>query len=85
MPCLAPDAGRTLHEGAAIVHHIAGLVPQKQLAPANGRWERYKLQEWLNIIGTELHKGFSPPVHVRHARGGQGNRQGATDVTHEMG
>jgi glutathione S-transferase len=30
------------------------------LAPANGTFERYKLQEWLTFIGTELHKGFSP-------------------------
>ena len=31
-----------------------------KLAPANGTYERYKLQEWLTFIGTELHKGFSP-------------------------
>ena len=35
-------------------------MPAKQLAPANGTFERYKLQEWLNFIGTELHKGFAP-------------------------
>lgn len=60
VPYLVLDDGRTLHEGPAIVQYIADLVPDKKLAPANGSWERYKLQEWLNTIGTELHKGFSP-------------------------
>jgi glutathione S-transferase len=61
VPYLMLDDGRTLHEGPAIVQYIADQVPGKQLAPANGSWERYKLQEWLNLIGTELHKGgFSP-------------------------
>jgi len=60
VPFLALDDGKTLHEGPAIVQYIADLVPEKKLAPANGTWERYKLQEWLNVIGTELHKNFSP-------------------------
>ena len=60
VPFLVLDDGRTLHEGPAIVQYIADQVPAKKLAPANGTWERYKLQEWLNTIGTELHKGFSP-------------------------
>ncbi|OIN93611.1 MAG: glutathione transferase GstA [Comamonadaceae bacterium CG1_02_60_18] len=60
VPFLALDDGRTLHEGPAIVQYLADLVPEKKLAPPNGSWERYKLQEWLNTIGTELHKGFSP-------------------------
>lgn len=61
VPFLVLDDGRTLHEGPAIVQYIADLAPDTQLAPANGTWERYKLQEWLNTISTELHKGgFSP-------------------------
>lgn len=60
VPYLVLDDGSTLHEGPAIVQYLADQVPEKQLAPANGSWERYKLQEWLNTIGTELHKGFSP-------------------------
>ena len=60
VPLLVLDDGRQLREGPAIVQYIADLVPVKNLAPANGTWERYKLQEWLNTIGTELHKGFSP-------------------------
>lgn len=60
VPFLTLDDGRTLHEGPAIVQFLADQVPAKALAPANGTWERYKLQEWLTFIGTELHKGFSP-------------------------
>ncbi|MDT8990336.1 glutathione transferase GstA [Curvibacter sp. APW13] len=60
VPYLTLDDGRSLHEGPAIVQYIADQVPAKQLAPANGTYERYKLQEWLTFIGTELHKTFSP-------------------------
>ncbi len=60
VPFLALDDGKTLHEGPAIVQYIADQAPEKNLAPANGTWERYKLQEWLNVIGTELHKNFGP-------------------------
>jgi glutathione S-transferase len=60
VPFLTLDDGRTLHEGPAIVQYIADQAPDKHLAPAAGSFERYKLQEWLNLISTELHKGFSP-------------------------
>jgi glutathione S-transferase len=60
VPLLELDNGVRLREGPAIVQYIADLVPGKKLAPANGSFERYKLQEWLTFIGTELHKGFGP-------------------------
>src|SRR5574343_1952931 len=60
VPFLVLDDGRTLHEGPAIVQYLADLTPASGLAPANGSWERYKLQEWLTFIGPELHQGFSP-------------------------
>ena len=60
VPLLVLDDGTQLREGPAIVQYIADQVPAKKLAPANGTFERYKLQEWLTFIGTELHKGFSP-------------------------
>jgi glutathione S-transferase len=60
VPLLELDDGRRLREGQAIVQYIADLVPHKQLAPANGTYERYKLQEWLTFLGTEIHKNFSP-------------------------
>ena len=60
VPLLVLDDGTQLREVPAIVQYIADQVPAKQLAPANGTLARYKLQEWLNFIGTEVHKNFSP-------------------------
>jgi glutathione S-transferase len=60
VPLLELDDGTRLTEGPAIVQYIADQVPAKNLAPANGTLERYKMQSWLTFIGTELHKGFSP-------------------------
>jgi glutathione S-transferase len=60
VPLLELDNGDRLREGPAIVQYIADQVPQKNLAPANGTMARYRLQEWLTFIGTEIHKGFSP-------------------------
>ncbi|WP_159915950.1 glutathione transferase GstA [Pantoea sp. 18069] len=60
VPLLELDNGARLREGPAIVQYIADQVPEKKLAPANGSFERYQLQEWLNFIGTEIHKGFGP-------------------------
>ncbi|WP_434631846.1 glutathione transferase GstA [Chromobacterium sp. CV08] len=60
VPALQLDNGELLTEGAAILQYIADQVPDKRLAPANGTLERYRLQEWLNFIATEVHKNFSP-------------------------
>jgi glutathione S-transferase len=60
VPLLELDDGTRLREGPAIVQYIADQVPNKNLAPANGTLPRYRLQEWLTFIGTELHKSFSP-------------------------
>lgn len=60
VPALALDNGEVLTEGPAIVQYLADKAPEKQLAPAAGSMERYRLIEWLNFISTELHKTFSP-------------------------
>ena len=60
VPLLELDDGTRLREGPAIVQYIADLAPNKNLAPANGTLQRYRLQEWLTFIGTEIHKTFSP-------------------------
>ncbi|EJE52770.1 glutathione S-transferase [Acidovorax sp. CF316] len=60
VPMLELDDGTRLREGPAIVQYIADQVPLKMLAPQNGSLQRYRLQEWLTFIGTEIHKGFSP-------------------------
>ena len=60
VPTLVLDDGQTLTEGPAIVQYLADKKPEAKLAPANGTIERTRLQEWLNFVSTELHKGFSP-------------------------
>jgi glutathione S-transferase len=60
VPLLELDDGSRLREGPAIVQYLADLVPMKNLAPANGTLQRYRLQEWLTFIGTEIHKTYSP-------------------------
>jgi glutathione S-transferase len=63
VPLLEFDDGSRLTEGPAIVQWIADQVPERKLAPSNGTMERYRLQEWLTFIGTEIHKQFSPLFH----------------------
>jgi glutathione S-transferase len=60
VPLLELDDGQRLSEGPAIVQYIADHRPETGLAPAAGTIERYRLQEWLNFITSELHKSFSP-------------------------
>jgi len=60
VPALQLDNGQVLTEGSAIVQYIADQKPATKLAPAAGTLERYRLQEWLNYIASEIHKGFSP-------------------------
>lgn len=60
VPALRLDDGEVLSEGPAIVQYIADLKPETKLAPAPGNLARYRLQEWLNFISSELHKPFSP-------------------------
>lgn len=60
VPALGLDDGSVLTEGPAIVQMIADRAASKNLAPANGSIDRYRLQEWLNFISTDLHKSFGP-------------------------
>jgi glutathione S-transferase len=60
VPALALDNGEVVTEGPVIVQMIADKASAKNLAPARDSAERYKLQEWLNYITTELHKNFGP-------------------------
>ena len=60
VPALELDNGEKLTEGPAIVQYLADQKPEAGLAPKAGTMERYRLQEWLNFITSEIHKQFSP-------------------------
>jgi glutathione S-transferase len=60
VPLLQLDDGDKLTEGPAIVQYIADQKPESGLAPPNGSRQRYRLQEWLNFVTSDLHKSFSP-------------------------
>lgn len=64
VPALELDDGNVLREGAAILQYLADVRPASKLAPANGTFERYRLQEWLNFLATEIHKGFIPLLYA---------------------
>lgn len=60
VPALRLDSGEVLTEVATLVQYLADQAPQAGLAPAAGTIERYRLQEWITFVSTEIHKGFGP-------------------------
>lgn len=59
VPALKMDNGEVLTEVAVILQYLADQKPEKNLIPKAGTPERYRCQEWLNFIATEVHKGMS--------------------------
>ena len=58
VPALRLDDGSILTESAVVLQFVADQNPDSGLAPKAGTMERYRLQEWLNYIATEIHKSF---------------------------
>jgi glutathione S-transferase len=63
VPVLELDDGQRLTEVPAVLQYIADLVPERGLAPPAGTMPRYRLMEWLNFLGTEVHKPYWPLFH----------------------
>lgn len=74
VPAIELDNGEVLTEGPVISQFIADRKPEAGLVPANGSHERYRLQEMLGYINSEIHKSYSPlfnpatPDEVREER-----------------
>ena len=60
VPALELDDGQILTEGPVILQYLADQKPDAQLVPKAGTLQRYRVQEWLNYITSEIHKTYSP-------------------------
>jgi glutathione S-transferase len=60
VPALQLDNGEVLTEGPVIGQYLADQRPASGLAPPAGTLERYRLQEMLGYINSEIHKNYSP-------------------------
>ena len=59
VPALKLNDGQVLTEAGVILLFLADQKPESGLAPETGTMEHYRLLEWINFIGTEIHKNFS--------------------------
>lgn len=69
VPALRTHDGEVITENAAVLQYIADRHPDAGLAPTSGL-ERYRLQQWLSFIGSELHKAVFAPLLGRSSNEG---------------
>lgn len=60
VPALQLDDGSVLTEGPVISQYLADRHPESGLLPPAGSMGRYRVQEWLGYINSEIHKNYSP-------------------------
>lgn len=58
VPTLVLDNGEKLTEASVVVQYLADQKPETGLMPRAGEIARYKVQQWLTFVATELHKSF---------------------------
>jgi glutathione S-transferase len=69
VPALRTNDGDVLTENPVVLQYVADQFPGSALAPAGGM-PRYRLQQWLNFITSELHKlVFNPLLDPRSTDG----------------
>jgi glutathione S-transferase len=64
VPILELPDGTRFREGPVIVQYLADQKPDSGLAAPHGTLERYRLQEWLSFLTSEIHKGFIPLLYA---------------------
>jgi glutathione S-transferase len=60
VPALGLDDGTLLTEAGVLLQYLADQRPGARLIPSAGTMDRYRLQEWLSYISSDVHKVFSP-------------------------
>ena len=60
VPLLDLGDGQRLTEGAIIAQYVSEQAGRRDLLPACGTPERYRVLEWQNYVSSELHKSFTP-------------------------
>ncbi|MDQ2632470.1 MAG: glutathione transferase GstA [Pseudomonadota bacterium] len=59
VPALVLPDGELITEASVVVQYLADRKPETGLMPAAGSMARYRVQQWLAFVATELHKTFS--------------------------
>jgi glutathione S-transferase len=60
VPALEIGGGQRLTEVPVVVQYLADQKPAAALTPPPDSVDRYRVQEWLNFVSSELHKTFGP-------------------------
>lgn len=60
VPALRLDNGEVLTESSVIQQYLADKQHAEQLLPPINQMQRYRVLEWLNYVGSELHKNCGP-------------------------
>ena len=76
VPALEID-GELHTEVAALVQYLAEQAPGSTLLPPAGTMERFRVQQWLAFVSSELHKTFSP--WLWHAETAEQTKQAARE------
>jgi len=60
VPAIRLDSGEVLTENAALLQYIGDQAPASAIIPKPGTLDRFRANEWLTFVSSEIHKGFSP-------------------------
>ncbi|HEY4115325.1 MAG TPA: glutathione transferase GstA [Rhizomicrobium sp.] len=60
VPAIQLDDGNVLTENMAVLNYLADHSGQRLHTPPPHSIARYRLEEWLAFINSELHKSFAP-------------------------
>jgi len=76
VPVLRTDEGELLTQNPVVLQYVADSFPQSALMPAGGT-ARYRVQQWMNFVTSELHKLVFAPL--LDPRGNDGAKAYARD------